>query len=162
MSNFFSPEEQVDAALRRFHQREAGYASTPRGYEEILRADEDEQVEAGDYEMRQRALGARAILLWIVSEGLHPKKLVRRLLVVGRACATEPFNLLTMEEAAMLGDEQKATHSARCKVLSRMMQRLGMKGFKIAGQKPESATAKYSASAKGNRNRANSVKKAKI
>jgi len=159
MKDFFSPEEKVDAALRKFHQREAGYSSTPRGYEEIFALDEDAEMPPSDYEMRQRALGAGAVLVWIASEGLHPKKLVRRLLVAGRACATEPFNLLTMEEAGLLGDEEKATHSARCKVLSRMMQRLGLKGFKIAGQKPESATAKYSAAAKGNRNRANSVRK---
>jgi hypothetical protein len=157
MSSFFSSEEKIDAALRKFHQRAAGWAAVPRGYEEIFAADEDEDHGAGDYEMRQRALGARAILLWIVGEGLHPKKLLKRLLVVGRACATEPFSLLTMEESALLCDEEKATHSARCKVLSGLMKKAGMKGFKIAGQKAEGSTAKYAAAARGNKNRANSV-----
>ncbi len=161
MSSFFSPEEKIDAALRKFHQREAGWAAVPRGYEEIFAADEDSTDAPGDYEMRQRALGARAILEWIVGEGLHPKKLVKRLLAVGRACGTEPFNVLTMEEAGLLCEETKAAHSHRCKVLSAMIKKAGMHGFKIAGQKPESATAKYSAGAAGNENRANSVKKNK-
>lgn len=159
MSDFFAPEEKIDAALRRFHDREKGYASTPRGYEEIFAADEDEDAEPGDYELRQRALGARAILNWIVSEGLHPKKLLKRLFAVGRACGNEPLSLLTMLEAAMLCDEEKATHSARCKVLSKLIQSSGARGFKMRGQKPESATANYSAAALGNENRASSVKR---
>lgn len=158
MSNFFSPDGKIDAALRKFHQREAGWAAVPRGYEEIFAADEDSTDAPGDYEMRQRALGARAILEWIVGEGLHPKKLLKRLLAVGRACGTEPFHLLTMEEAAHLCDETKAAHSARCKVLSGLIEKAGMYGFKLAGQKPASATPKYAAAAKGNKHRANSVK----
>ena len=159
MSEFYSPEPQIDKALRTFHSREAGWSPVQPGYEEIFAAEEDADEPPGDYEMRQRALGARAILEWIVGEGIHPKKLVKRLLAVGRAAGTQPFTLLTMEEAGLLVDETKAAHSHRCKVLSGLMAKAGAYGFKIAGQKSAASTAKYAAAQKGNKNRANSVKR---
>lgn len=159
MSDFYSAETKIDKALRKFHARESGWSPVQPGYEEIFAAEEDEIDPPGDYEMRQRALGARAILEWIVGEGMHPKKLVKRLLAVGRAAGTKPFTILTMEEAALLADEEKATHSARCKILSGLLEKAGAHGFKLAGQKSASATANYSAAQKGNENRAKSVKR---
>lgn len=153
-NGFYPQEDAIEAALRAAARR--GWSDVIPGYEDILAAEEDVELDAGDYEMRQRALGARAILQWIVAEGLHPMKLVRRLLVVGRFCGVEPFSLLTMEQAGALGMEGKASHSHRCKLLSEVLRSAGMRGTKAAGMKSDEACKAYAEAQLGNRNRAGS------
>lgn len=163
MSDFILFEANMDAALRKHYRRtgaEMVYTEMP--YERMLRDADDTADEDLDMDIwRERAIGARALMKQLMCEGPHPQKLMKHIFTVGRALNMEPFNQFTMEEAAMLCGELKATHSYRLKLLSKLIGAVGMKGVRLPGQKSSAATAKYSAAQKGNKNRANSVKRRK-
>lgn len=150
----------MDAALRSHYRRSgAELVYTEMPYERMLRSEDDVADEDLDMDVwRERALGARALMKQLLCEGPHPQKLMKHLFTVGRALNIAPFAQFTMQEAAMLCGELKATHSYRLKLLSRLIGEAGMKGVRLPGQKSSSATPKYSAAQKGNKNRANSVR----
>jgi hypothetical protein len=160
MSDFILFEANMDAALRRHYLRTgADMVYTEMPYDDLLRSEEDEpDEEIGLDVWRERALGARTMMQRLLAEGPHPQKLLKHLFTLGRALNVEPFNQFTMEEAAMLCGEGKASHSHRLKLLSRLLGEAGMKGTRLPGQKSPLTTASFSAAQRGNRNRANSVR----
>lgn len=157
-------EADMDAALRRYYRRTGAEAAhTDMPYDEMLALESDGlDGDPGDYEWRQRAIGARSIFTYILSEGPHPTKLLKRLFAAGRGLDIKPFSEFTMEEAAMLCGEVKATHSARCKLLSRLLADAGMRGVRLPGQKTPESSESYAKAAAGNTHRADSVKKKRL
>lgn len=145
----------MDAALRRYYRRtNAEMAVTDMPYDEMLQLESDGlEGEPGDYEWRQRAIGARSIFTYILSEGAHPLKLLKRLFAAGRGLNVKPFSEFTMEEAAMLCGEKKASHSHRCKLISRLISDAGMHGTRLPGQKSAASSASYAAVARRTCNR---------
>lgn len=148
-------EADMDSALRRYYRRTgAELATTDMPFDEMLNLEDDHlDGDPGDYEWRQRAIGARSIFTYITSQGHHPMKLLKMLLAAGRGLDVAPFNEFTMEESAMLCGEVKATHSARMVLLSKLMEANGMKGVRLPGQKSPLARESYAASAKRTCNR---------
>lgn len=112
----------------------------------------------GAYEWKQRALGARMVFRWILAEGYHPLKIMKRLWAVGRAMNLEPFTRLTITEQGLMFSETKAACSWRMKVLSGLIKLAGMAGHRLPGQKTDRAVEAARKAATGNRHRANSVR----
>lgn len=159
MSDFVLFEADMDAALRSHYLRtgaEQVFMEMP--FDRMLRVEDDGAEELADDVFRARAEGARALFEWVMQEGCHPQKLMKHLFALGRGLGIEPFCSFTMEESAMLCGEVKASHSHRCKLLSRLIERAGMKGVRLPGQKSPEASASFAAAQRGNRNRRDSVK----
>lgn len=154
----------MDAALRKFYARtktDAAVIDLP--YDEIERAEHDDPSleEPGEYEFAQRRCGIKGLFRYLLAEGYHPLKIMKRLFAVGRGMRIEPFAEMTYEEAAMMFGETKAAHSWRMKVLSGMIKMNGMQGTKLPGQKSEAASKRYAKAQMGNTNRADGTKRKK-
>ncbi|MEQ1861449.1 MAG: hypothetical protein ABMA13_16120 [Chthoniobacteraceae bacterium] len=121
--------------------------------ETIAAASDGEDGTAGEYEIRQRIVGVKAFFQFLKGRAITPMEMFRQLTAVGRAIHEEPFNLMTMEEIAMMEGQSKAAHSWRCKLLSGMIELAGMKGSKLPGQKSKAASESYKQCRKGNTNR---------
>lgn len=109
----------------------------------------------------ERVRGMTGVLDYIFAEGPHPLLTYRRLAALAKAIRPECIMDMSCAQLAVLCDDGKgrssdgrATVSARIKRLyEEPIRRAGMRGCKAAFQKTESASASYSAAAKGNRNR---------
>ncbi len=119
----------------------------------LKEADDGSGEDVGEYEIRQRMLGARTLFAFIASKGIHPATMLKWFVCVGRGIHAEPFHMLTMHEAGDLMDETAAAHSYRCKVLSGDMELKGFKGSRMPGQKTKASSASYKVCRKGNCNR---------
>lgn len=115
---------------------------------------QDEDV-ADEYDWQHRMQGVRLVFRWILAEGFHPLKIMKRLYAVGRAAGIEPFTQLTMEEQGMMFSETKASVSWRMKMLSGLINMRHMAGKRLPGQKSPHSSASYSVAQEGNKNRAN-------
>lgn len=111
--------------------------------------------EVNDYDWQQRTMGARLVFRWILAEGFHPLKVMKRLYAVGRAMNVRPFTELTMEEQGKMFGETKAAVSWRMQLLSGLIKLRGMIGHRLPGQKSPDAKKSYHVAALGNSNRAN-------
>jgi hypothetical protein len=151
-------ERNMHDALRSWHERGGRGASEPAivdvPFDELLLSVGDNlDGEAGDYEWRQRILGAKLVFRWILAEGFHPLKIMKRLFAVGRAMNIAPFSELTMTEQGKMFSEERATVSWRMKVLSGLIKLQGMRGHRLAGQKTERASQAAREVALGNHHR---------
>lgn len=153
-------DANMHEALRSYYARggtdtvEPATIQTP--FLELLGKEGDaDEGEVGEWEWRQRILGVRAMFRWILAEGFHPLKIMKRLYAIGRALDLEPFNRLTMREQGLMFSETKAAVSWRMKQLSGLIKGLGMNGHRLAGQKTSRASDAARAAALGNHNRAN-------
>lgn len=153
-------DASMTAALRRHYRRsQAEMVSMVMPFDELLAAESDGlDGELTEYEWRQRAVGARAVLAFIAGRGVHPVQLLKSLFVVGRGMHVEPFASLPMEDAAILCGEKKASHSARAKLLSKLLEAAGMKGVRLPGQKSPLSSEAYAAAARRTCNRRKKVK----
>jgi hypothetical protein len=155
MSRHQDFDASITAAMRSFHARggrELIVEDMP--FDEILSAESDgEEGEAGEYERAQRRAAIRAIFRYLTAEGPHPLKIMKRLYAIGRGLNIPPFCELTMEEAGLMFGETKAAHSFRVGLLSGVIERSGMHGSRLPGQKSRSASLSYSRAQEGNRNR---------
>ena len=126
-------------------------------FDRLLLAEDDEITGGdegpGDYEMMQRVVGVKGLYRYLLAEGNHPLAIMKRLYAAGAAMNIEAFASLTMEERALMFGETKAAVSFRMKKLSGMIERAGMKGSRLPGQKSKDSTANYSAAQIGNQNR---------
>lgn len=129
------------------HERDFAFLATLEAADEV-----------NDYDWQQRTIGARLVFRWILAEGFHPLKIMKRLYAVGRAMHVDPFTQLTMEEQGGMFGETKAAVSFRMKVLSGLIKLRGMMGNRLPGQKTPAASASYSGAQMGNHNRANGTK----
>lgn len=149
----------MDAALRRYYRRtEAEMAYTDMPFSELMKEREPGEPEPMEEEdpvavMRIRVQTIRTLFRYLLAEGPHPCKLMKRMFAVGRGLDIEPFSALTMTEAAMMFSETKAAHSWRMKVLSGVIELAGMHGSRLPGQKSKTATPNYQAAQRGNQNR---------
>lgn len=139
-------DASANEALTRYFDRQGGWnpVDSRMPFHEMLEKEDDGQDEApGDYEFRQRMIGARAFFRFLKARGIHPAQMLKQLAAVGRAMHEEPFSDMTMGEVGMLFSETKAAHSWRCKLLSREIKMAGMKGEKLPGQKGAEASESY-------------------
>lgn len=112
-----------------------------------------------DYDWQQRMMGVKLAFRWILAEGFHPLKMMKRLYAVGRAMGIDPFTQLTMEEQGLMFSETKAAVSWRMKLLSGIISRRAMAGKRLPGQKSPHSAGSYSVAQKGNDNRATGARK---
>lgn len=156
-------EANMNDALRRYYRRAGAEMVDTRmpferklnvPFDQWLTAEEDGlDGEVGDYEMRQRVMGARALLRHVKAAGLDMQSIMKQLFSAGRAVHDPFFSALTMTEAAQMFGETKAAHSWRCKVLSGKIELYGMKGSRLPGQKTKGASESYRKAQQGNTNR---------
>lgn len=155
-------EANMNEAQRRFFERAPVeiISDGPMPFDRLLAAEDDgigdaagKEEEIGEYEIRQRAIGVRAFLRFIKSEGVDMPSIMKQLFTVGRAVHDEYFMSLTMEESAMMYGNTKACHSWRCKILSGQLELAGAKGIQLPGQKSPESSKSYSAAQQGNQNR---------
>lgn len=148
-------DEKASYALERFFDRTGWQPVVSRmPFQEMLELEADGTEEAvGEYEVHQRMVGARAFIRFLQSTGVHPSAMLKQLVAAGRALHVEPFSSMTMEESGLLMGETKASHSFRCKYLSKKIKMAGMNGCKLPGQKGEAASEAYRIVRKGNTNR---------
>lgn len=134
-----------------------------RAAEQFRRSHEDDfawlaDLESADvvdeYDWLQRMVGVKLVFRWILAEGFHPLKLMKRLYAVGRALGIEPFSQLTMKEQGQMFSETKAAVSWRMKLLSGLIRLRSMAGKRLPGQKSPHSAASYSTAQQGNKNRA--------
>lgn len=151
-------EVNMHDALRSWHERggrgtcEPAMVDVP--FDEVLMTTRDDlDGEAGEYEWRQRIFGARLVFRWILAEGFHPLKIMKRLFAVGRAMRIAPFSELTMTEQGKMFSEERASVSWRMKVLSGLIKLRGMRGHRLPGQKTQHASDVAREAAKGNQHR---------
>jgi len=109
--------------------------------------------ELGEYEMAQRRAAAKGIYRYFLAEGPNPFKILKRVYALGRGLMIEEFANATMTETAILLGETKGSQSWRFRNLSELMEKLGMKGTTLPGQKSKSSKPNYAAAQAGNRNR---------
>lgn len=151
-------EANMNQAMRKYYLRTgAEQPCFDMPFDRILRSEEydgdDEALEVDEDVLAQRREAIRGVFRYLVAEGPHPLKIMKRLYAVGRGLMIEPFCELTMDESALMFSESKAAHSWRVKFLSGVIERCGMKGSRLPGQKNKSSTANYSMSQAGNSNR---------
>lgn len=153
-------EANISAALRSYHAR--GGQCEPicedMPFDEILLAESDgEEGEPGEYERAQRRAAIRALFRYLTAEGPNPLKIMKRLYAIGRGLNVPPFCELTMEESGLMFGETKASHSFRVGLLSGVIEKCGMRGSHLPGQKSRSASQSYSKAQAGNQNRKKST-----
>jgi hypothetical protein len=148
-------EESANAALTRFYNRTGWEMGWENGrqvpvqpamtFHEALSAEDDgENSETvGEYELRQRMVGARGLFRFLMAHGPLPSDMLKQLADAGRSMHIPPFNIMTMEEQAGLFGQGKAAVSFRNKVLSREIRLSGMKADKVPGQKSKAASESY-------------------
>jgi hypothetical protein len=148
-------DESANAALTRFYNRTGWTMGWENGkqvpvtpavsFEEAIAGEDDgeDSETVGEYEIRQRMTGARALMRFLLSHGPHPADMLKQLADAGRSMHIEPFNIMTMEEQAGLFGQGKAAVSFRNKVLSREIRLSGMRADKIPGQKSKAASESY-------------------
>lgn len=160
-------EANMNAGLRRHYRRTGAELADVRmpfaekmdvRFEDWLKAEDDgigddPEDGIGDYEMRQRTMGVRALFRMLKAGGVEMDKIMQQLFSAGRAVHDEFFSSLTMTESAMMFSRTRAAHSWRCKVISGKIKLAGMKGVRLPGQKTPESSETYAQSAKGNRNR---------
>lgn len=153
-------EANMHAAMRAVHDRGAvelrEVAIVDMPFDEMLkneREGDDLEGEPGEYEWRQRILGAQIVFRWILAEGFNPLKMMKRLFAIGRALRLEPFTQMTMNEQGLMFSETKAAVSWRMKLLSGAIKLRGMAGHRLPGQKTERAVEASRLAALGNHNR---------
>lgn len=151
-------DANMRTALAKHFQR-TGYSPIVEEmpFDRLLQAEDDGisggESEAGEYEMLQRHVGIKGLFRYILAEGHHPQKIMKRLYAAGSGFLIEPFCTMTQEERGLMLGETKAAVSHRMKSISGMIEREGMKGSRLPGQKSKASTANYSASQVGNTNR---------
>jgi hypothetical protein len=146
----------LELALRNYYTRTGGgdLVCVDMPFDDLLAAEADGcEGEPGDFEMAQRRAAVAGLFRYLLAEGPHPLKLMKRLFAVGRGLGQPFFRDLTMGEAALMFSETKAAHSWRLKVLSGMIKLRGMHGYRLSGQKTPGASAHYAAAQRGNQNR---------
>jgi hypothetical protein len=170
-------EANMEAALRSQYHRTKDTAIDLRmpfdrmiSFEEAL-AQEDDGIEnadgenaIGDYEMRQRVIGVRAFLRWLKtragvssSSSYRPgpvSNIMMQLFAAGRALQDPFFSSMSFTENGLLFSQTKAGASHRSKLLSRELEKAGMKGIQQPGQKTPESRAIYAETAKRTKNRA--------
>jgi len=150
-------EANMRAALESSYAREQfAIAEQEMPFDRLLMIEDgidDGEDPAGRYEYHQRLVGVKALFRYILAEGNHPLKIMKRLYAAGAGFREEAFSRLTMEERALMFGETKAAVSWRMKALSGLIDLAGMRGTKLPGQKSAAATANYSACQAGNSNR---------
>lgn len=148
-------EANMRAASDSFFER-SNYEGidTNMPFDELLAAEEELPDDISDEEVRYiRSAAIRALYRYLLGEGPHPLKVMKRLYAVGAGLLIEPFVSMTQEERAMMFSEKKASVSWRMKKLSGLIKRSGQRGSRLPGQKPESSTPNYSAAQMGHSNR---------
>lgn len=163
-------------AVVRFTARTKYSAREDLRFEDFLAAEDDGLdglLVDDDFRIRRR--GVRAVLEFCsrclrslrTADGSAPGKaadrgttlergamrIMRELWTVGRGMRVEPFRSMTMDEAGAMLAETKANHSHRGKKLSRMIERVGMRGSQLPGQKGKHTSASYAEVAKRTCNR---------
>lgn len=170
-------EANMEAALRSQYHRTRDTAIDLRmpfdrliSFEEAL-ALEDDGIEnaagensIGDYEMRQRVIGVRALLRWLKTRAgvsstsaYRPgpvSNIMMQLFAAGRALQDPFFSSMSFTENGLLFSQTKAGASHRSKLLSKEMEKAGVKGIQQPGQKTPESSAAYAETAKRTRNRA--------
>lgn len=138
------------------------YARTRDGglYEEVpfarMMAIEDEATgihPPTEDDFYQRRMGVMGFLRYLLSEGPSALKIMKRLYAAGAAMHMEPFCSMTAEERGLMFSDTKAAAAWRLKKLSGEIERQGMKGSRLPGQKTKGASASYSKAQMGNSNR---------
>lgn len=166
----------MEAALRSQYHRTKDTAIDLRmpfdrliSFEEAL-AQEDDGIEnaegenaIGDYEMRQRVIGVRAFLRWLKTRAgvsstsaYRPgpvSNIMMQLFAAGRALQDPFFSSMSFTENGLLFSQTKAGASHRSGLLSKEMEKAGMKGIQQPGQKKPESRAVYAATAKRTLNR---------
>jgi hypothetical protein len=123
-------------------------------FDEMLSRESDGvDGEIGEYEMAQRRAAIKGLFRYLLAEGNHPLKLMKRLYAVGVGLCIDEFSGMTNEERGMMFGESKAAVSWRIKFLSGLIRRSGMRGVKLPGQKSPESAAVYAQVQKGNSNR---------
>ena len=112
----------------------------------------------GDYEMRQRVIGARALMRFIKGRGVTLPRILQQLCAAGRAVHDPYFASLTFTELGLMFSNTRAAHSFRCKLISGEIELGGMKGMRLPGQKSPESSEIYAKCAKGNKHRAKKVR----
>lgn len=130
------------------------------GFVELVSgADDGQDGQADEWDIRQRMVGVRQFMAWLLKRGVTPMDMFRQLAAVGRGLHMAPFNAMTMEEISMMEGQSKAAHSWRCKVMSGEIELAGMNGSRLPGQKSKDATPSYEKAQKGNCNRLGGAKR---
>lgn len=139
------------AALKQGYSAEAVTVRTP--LDDLIRGEEvDGESDDEVAELRRKIL--RHLLRFFFADGPHPGAVVRRVYAVAKPLTPELIMHMTCEDLANMLGETKAAHSWRIlKIFSDYQRARGVKGFKAAFQKSESARAKYSRAQQGNSNR---------
>lgn len=109
--------------------------------------------ELGEYEMAQRRAAVKGMYRYFLAEGPNPLKILKRVYTLGRGLLIEEFATPTMTETAALLGETKGAGSWRYRRLSELMEKIGIKGTCLPGQKLKSTKAKFAAAQAGNTNR---------
>jgi len=99
---------------------------------------------------------ARAILLWIASDGPHPAAILRRIYLLGDHMMVPPYCLLNLrEKGKMCDDTHGAQHWRMQRICVDPLVRKGAASTKAPGQKGAKASAAASIAQQGNHNRVN-------
>lgn len=154
-------------ALRSHHGR-TGYVPIVEymPWDQLLEVEGDRGNDANTEEdderedrMAERRAAIRGFYRYLLAEGDHPLKIMKRLYAVGNGMRIEPFCTMTMEERGLMFGEGKAAVSWRMKKLSGEVEKSGQLGSRMPGQKTKGSTSKYSAAQIGNNNRAKGIRK---
>lgn len=155
-------EREQWEAIVRFVARTGYHTAGDMRFDEFLSAEDDgfDFGAPGEEEIRLRRMAVRGLLQHCArgldgSDALKGRamRIMRELWTLGRGARQQPFASMTMDEAGAMLDETKSNHSHRGKQLSRMIEKVGMRGSQLPGQKGKHASASYRVVAKRTCNR---------
>lgn len=150
-----SPAQAIGAAMRKNgHLIPESTALTP--FDELAAR---EAQEFTDEEQAIRAEAVAAMINWIWEAGPDLLRAAKRLTTYTRLYRPELVLNMSCDEAGALFGQGKAAESARVGVVEDTLRRAGYRHTKLPSNKSESACRKMAVAQKGNKHRANSVKR---
>lgn len=159
MSEASAHQRRIDAIMAKAYRREGHTmlpAQAPTPVDAMMAAEQD-------YSDEERQIREEAVAKWrnwIMEDGCHPAAVMKRFFVFLRATAPESILNMPGTDIAAIFGQGRAAESARCGLLlGQLQKKSGYKSLTMPFQKSATAKKKYAEAARGNRNRANSVRR---